>query len=122
MAKTTSGPWGELTIEVEQIDVTSNLPTRDEKWTYTDQQGHEHYWRDGYPTLTWVIDETWYDEDLDEDVSDGHYECTVCGETVVPGLRGPDTFRRFVPGRRSYRLNDEPITEEQAKQIMQSMR
>ena len=121
MVSRIEGDFGVLEIEVEMIDVTSGLPQPSKTWRYTDHQGHEHYWQDGYPTLRWVVDETYYDEDLGEDVSEGHSECAVCGETIVPGSY-VDTFRKVIPGRRSAKLNGELISEEQYNEIVASMR
>lgn len=119
-------PAGTLEIHTEQIDVTSALPYPDKRWTYTDQQGHDHYWREGYPTLTWIVDssETYWCEDCGEEHerTEGHYECPLCGETIAPGLCPPDTFRRFAPGRTSYTLDGQPITKEQAEAIIEERR
>ena len=122
MASVVRGPWGELSFEVEQIDVTSGLPYPDERWTYTDHHGHEHYRRDGgYPTLTWIVDETYWCGDCDEEHTEGHWECSICGERIEPGISGPDAFRKVIRGRRSYYLNGEPITEERFQEIRASM-
>jgi len=114
---------GELRFEREQIDVTSGLPRPDERWTYTDHHGHEHHWRDGWPTLRWVVDEPEYiDEDGEEYPAEGHYECPFCGEDISPGMRGPSGFREFIPGREQWWLNGEPISAERGREIYERLR
>ena len=109
-------PSGTLRVEREVIEVTSNAPRTDEAWTYTDERGHEHYWRDGYPTLQWVTEDTYWCSDCDDEHDDGgHWECRECGETVEPGMRPPSMYREFMPGPTSYFLNDEPVTAAQAR-------
>lgn len=117
-----TGELGNLVIEVEQIEVTSNEPRPDEKWRLTDAAGHEHYWRDGYPTLTVVVDETYWCEDCADDHTDTHLECPLCGETITPGLVGPSGFREFAPGRMSATLDGEPITVERAMELIHTYR
>lgn len=115
-------PEGVLSFEVEQIDVTMGMPYLDETWRFTDAAGHEHYYADRrYPTLRWIVDssETYYCEDCREEHTDslGHYECLLCGETIVPGITGPDTHRRYMPGRRAYFPDGVPISEERYEAI-----
>jgi hypothetical protein len=107
---------GRLRIETEVIDVTTNLPTADKNWRYTDQHGHEHYWQDGYPTLRTVVDEVVFDDYDDYDIT--HLECLICGEVIKPGLKPPSAFREYIPGRTSYYLDSEPISEEEALEII----
>jgi len=121
MPTTTQGDFGDLTAETEAIEVTSGLPQADKSWRHTDQQGHEHYWRDGYPTLVWVVDGQEWVEDLGEFVDYGHLACPLCDETIVPGTY-IDTFRRFAPGRTTYKLNGEPITKERYEEILAARR
>lgn len=123
MGESITGDFGTLEIETEMIDVTSSLPYPDEQWTYTDQQGHAHRYSrqaagDYYPTLAWVVDETYWCDDCQDEHTDGHYECAICGEHIEPGLRGPDYARKYMPGRTSYYLNGESITKEQADEIL----
>lgn len=113
---TMSGDFGELVMETEQIEVTSALPQPDHNWRFTDAQGHEHFWRDGYPTLVSVADETYWCPDCGDDHTDTHLECAICGEAIVPGTYF-HAGRQFVPGRTSYRLNGEPITKERYEEI-----
>lgn len=112
-----TGDFGELRVETEMIDVTSGLPRPDENWTYTDQHGHEHRYDDGYPTLIQVVDETYWCPDCNDEHEKTHLECRECGEHINPGLRGPSMFREFIPGPRSYYLNDEPISEQRFREI-----
>lgn len=117
-----SDDFGELTVDTAMIDVTSNLPRPDKSWRYTDQQGHEHYWRDGWPTLTRVVDETYWCGECNDEHHDTHLECRVCHETIEPGTTGPSGFREFIPGRTTYLLNGEPISKERAEEIMAQRR
>lgn len=105
-----TGDFGTLRAEVDMIDVTSALPYADESWTYTDQQGHRHRYGKGYPTLTWIVDERYWDEGLGEEVEDGHWECPLCGEPITPGTQ-VDYSKRYIPGMTHYYLNDEEISE-----------
>lgn len=94
------------TIDVEQepVEVTSGLPHRDDTWRYTDRAGHEHTWdENAYPTLTWVVDSTYWCADCSDEHEDGHYECRLCGERITPGTTF-DAARRFIPGPRSATL------------------
>lgn len=113
---TIRGDFGELRAETEIVDVTSSLPKPDPNWVYTDEHGHEHRYEDGYPTLVRVVDATHVDE-YGEEWDEWHFECRECGEHVMPGTVGPSPFREFAPGRRSYYLNDEPISEDRFREI-----
>jgi hypothetical protein len=116
------GEFGELVAEVERIDVTSALPQPNQDWRFTDEHGHEHYWQNGYPTLTAVPDgEPYYCGDCSEEHQDTKRVCALCGVDIVPGTV-VDTFRRYVPGRASYWLNGEPIREDQAQALIEEMR
>jgi hypothetical protein len=117
-----TGDFGELIIEVDRVEVTSNLPRPDPAWRYTDEHGHEHYWENGYPTLTRVNEEPYWCEDCNDEHTDSHFECPICGETVSPGSTGPSGFREFIPGLTSYRLNGQPISKERADEIVASLR
>ena len=122
MATTTQGDFGDLSAETEAIEVTSNLPRTMKSWRYTDQQGHEHYWRDnGYPTLKRVVDGREWDDDLEDWYEASHLECPLCGETIIPGTT-IDTFRRFAPGLTTYKLNGELITKERYEEILAARR
>jgi len=111
-----------LRIEVEEVEVTSNAPRTDEAWTYTDQRGHEHYWRDGYPTLRYVVDETYWCGDCRDEHTEGHYECLECGEHITPGMRPPSMVREFMPGLKSFYLDDQPVSVEEAQRFMDAAR
>lgn len=121
MSATYQGDWGTLVIETEIIEVTSNWPRPDKAWRYTDHAGHVHHWADGWPTLDYVIDERWTDEDGEEATS-GHYECPICREAIQPGMVGPSGFREFAPGRTSYTLNGQPVDEQRAREIVEQAR
>lgn len=116
------GDQGELTFHTDMIEVTSRGPKPDRNWRHADSNGHEHYWTsDGYETLERVVDDTWTDED-GEEIEETHLACKLCGETVVPGTTGPTGFREFAPGRTSYLLDGQRISEERAKEIMAAYR
>ena len=127
MDTTLTGAFGTLRAEAELIDVSSALPYPDEAWTYTDQHDHKHrYKRTGpgtyYPTLTWVVDETYWCEECGDEHAEGHWECPLCGEHITPGLKGPDRFPRKIPGMVSYYLNDEPISKAEYQRLVEQLR
>jgi hypothetical protein len=108
----------------ELIDVTS-MSRPDPTWTKIDGAGHLHQWfRDGepahgeyfasakytVPTLIEVDDESEWEDG--EEIERSHLQCTECGETIEPGMCA-DTFRQFVPGLKWFRINGEPVTEEE---------
>jgi hypothetical protein len=117
-----SGDFGTLRVETDMIDVTSNLPRPDKAWTYTDRAGHDHRWDHGYPTLVVVDEETYWCEDCGDEHTDSHYECPRCGEEIRPGLVGPSLHREYIPGRTEYLLNGEPISEDEARRIIEATR
>lgn len=121
-AKINLGGGGELRIETDQIEVTSNLPKPDRSWRYIDAQGHEHYWRDGWPTLVTVVEDTYWCADCNDEHDDTHFECPQCGEWISPGMVEGGMFREFMPGRTSYYLDGQPITKEQAEEIIAARR
>lgn len=116
----------EFRTEVDAIDVTSNVPEADPKWRFVDSHGHEHRWENyeikgglwvegaELPTLRWVTDETWVDEDNYER-EEGHYECRECGDEVKPGRRMPPAIRRTIPGMRHLYIDGEEVSEETFK-------
>lgn len=116
---TLSGRQGELAVEREMIPV-HYLSDIDAAWTFTDAHGHAHYCEyeaaDHYPTLRLVIDDTWWCEDCAGEHEDTHQECRQCGETIRPGITGPGT--RHIAGLITCTLNGEPVTQEQAEQII----
>lgn len=94
------GPgWpGQLRIERERIDISSNSPKVDRSWTFTDAAGHFHAAtedkREPWPTLRMRIEErpcgfADHDEDCDgENVT--HWHCLICDEEIAPGMKpGP---------------------------------
>lgn len=119
---TASTPYGELRVETEMIDVTSGLPRPSKSWTYTDQQGHQHRYDDGYPTLVTVVERTYWCDECNDEHQDTHLACGLCGEEISPGVVGPSPFREFAPGRISAYLNDEPISRERYEEIMAEIR
>lgn len=121
MSESTSaitGDFGELRWETEMIDVTSGLPKPDPNWTFTDLQGHEHRYDDGYPTLVRVVESTTVDED-GEEWDEWHFACRACGQHIEPGTTGPSRFREYAPGRTQAFLNGEPISKERFEELVE---
>lgn len=100
-----------LTCDQEKIDVTWGQDTLDPKWRATDENGHEHYYEHGYPTLDFVVeaehwcngDEGYGRHDPHMCTDEGHYECRICRAVVEPGIiRGGAP--QYIPGMRSWTL------------------
>lgn len=92
------GPWT-IDVEQEMIEVRSEALVRDERWTFIDAAGHGHFaGEDDYPTLRWVAlpCTMGHGEDCD---GEGHYECPLCSQKIMPGLRPPAALVNLVPGR-----------------------
>ena len=95
----------EVTLERDWIDVTSEFPSYNESWTFTDAAGHEHRYERGFPTLRHVIDaehwcngnEGWMHHDPHMHVDAAHFECVQCGETISPAMDPPFTPKK-IPG------------------------
>jgi hypothetical protein len=111
----------DLRAETERIEVTSSLPYADKDWTYTDRHGHSHRYDRGYPTLTWVVEYTYWCDTCQDEHDEGHYECPLCGEHITPGMAGPDRFRRYIPGMTRYYLNDEEISETEYRRLAEQI-
>lgn len=118
MSTTVTGPFGTLRVERATMTVAANAPTPDRSWRHVDANGHEHRWNDGWPTLRWVVDDTYYCESCNDTHAEGHWECALCGEHVTPGMR-TDPFPRVVPVSTDYYLNDERITEAEARALLE---
>jgi hypothetical protein len=111
MVQTVSGRNWTLTVNQEWIDVTSERESPDERWTFTDAQGHDHRYERGYPTLDLVVDEShWcdghegiYNHDPHEQIDQSHYECLVCREVIEPAMH-PPYHQKHIPGMRSATL------------------
>jgi hypothetical protein len=113
------GPDDRLWWERDRIDVTSDLPRPDPTWRYTDSFGHEHRREaNSYPTLTWVIDRTYWCEGCRDEHTEGHYECRECRQWVTPGLVPAPLYREYVPGMTHYYLNDEEISREEYERLL----
>lgn len=113
MARTTiSGRSWELEVDQQWIDITSENPTPNERWTFTDDQGHEHAYDHGYPTLEWIVDaEHWcdghegiYNHDPHIAVDEAHYECLICRQRIEPKM-DPAYTPKSMPGMRSAYLS-----------------
>lgn len=117
----------DLRAETEQIDVTSALPYPDERWRFTDAAGHEHRYErqaagDYYPTLRWFVTERYWRADCEDEHTEGEWICPLCDEVITPGTAGPDMFRRYVPGRTTYYLGDEEISEARYRELEAQLR
>jgi hypothetical protein len=114
----------------ELIDV-SMMSRPDTNWLFTDAAGHVHRWHEvgssepaqsyqpewayEVPTLRWVVDDRWIDEDGEERET-GHSECVQCGEHVTP-RHTSDTTRQMIPGLRWYRINGQSVSEDEFKRL-----
>lgn len=95
-----------LELKRESIDVTSDRPSPNERWRYTDKAGHEHFYQRGYPTLELVVDaEHWcdgteglYNHDAHMTTDQSHYECLLCRQVVEPAV-DPPFSPKSIPGR-----------------------
>ena len=111
MARISPASSWELNVDLNLIDVTSQFPSANEQWTFTDAQGHEHRYEYGYPTLDVVVDaEHWCDgtegtapHDPHMAVDESHYECKLCREVIVPAMDPPYT-PKSIPGQMSATL------------------
>lgn len=97
---------GTLTIEVEEVDVTSMRPTYgpDPEWTYTDLAGHFHAWSsETLPTLERVEVVIGRDDEGDP-ITERTYRCRACAEDIEPGrITVRRAFEReTMPGRSSW--------------------
>lgn len=94
-----------LSVDREMIDTTSGMPTWRESWRATDVNGHEHYYKHGFPTLRHVVDEKhWCDgnegispHDPHMHVDRSHFECLLCDVVVEPATDPPFT-PKSIPG------------------------
>jgi hypothetical protein len=108
--KLMSQHW-QMTVDIDQVDVTSPFPSPHHHWRFTDAEGHEHRWDHGYPTLTRVVDaEHWCDgnegiarHDPHMATDEAHYECAICGEVIEPEMDPPYT-PKTIPGHITYTL------------------
>jgi hypothetical protein len=128
---TTFTSQGELTFETEMVEVTLGWsPSPNKAWRYTDAQGHEHYWRQGYPTLAhapqpglWVLrvrPGRLTRRRRFRDFRPTRQQCRICGEPIRPSLVSPSGFREFAPGRTQWYLDGQPIHPAVAEWIQQS--
>ena len=65
------------------------------------------------PTLVWVHD-GWSAYEDGEPYELAHQECKDCGATVKPGTCA-DTYKQHVAGLKHYRINGEPVGEDEFK-------
>ncbi len=103
-----TGRW-EFSVEQDYIDVTCGIETLNPNWTFTDENGHDHYYDSGgYPTLDYIVDaQHWCDgyegafnHDPHMAVDESHYECLICGVHVKPGTY-PPYYPQSIPGERT---------------------
>ena len=82
----------------DAIEVLSWSGHVDTNWVFTDGHGDTHWYsRKGdrrYPTLIWIVD----CEESEDYPEEGHYECAICGERIVPGWITPTGFCEYIPG------------------------
>lgn len=108
-----------LVFEREMVEITSSAPRRDKAWRHVDSNGHEHRLIDGeWPTLRWVKGETYFCESCNDEHTEGHWECAVCGEHVEPGMRSAPSYREFMPGLSSWQLDGETIDPDEADRLL----
>lgn len=109
MHSTISGSHWTLTHEQRGEWVTMGVRTADERWLFTDANGHEHRYDHGYPTLELIVDEShWcdgreglYSHDPHEAVDACHYECITCRDVIEPRTHPPD-HQVYQPGFSDY--------------------
>jgi len=108
-----------FTKNVEPITVTTaGGPATDPDWTYTDKAGHKHYaypeepGKPRWPTLKNVVDRTYWCEECRDEHEESHYECSICGEVIEPGMihKGPET--KTLQGPTTLLINDIPVSQE----------
>lgn len=100
-----SDPW--IVTEGQSAEtIYSYLPEPDPDWKYTDAAGHPHFYgpEGGYPTVTWVLDRRYWCEGCRDEHQEGHWECPLCGEHVVPGTRMPSPYGTMIFGPRTVSL------------------
>ncbi len=102
----------------EAIPVTSLSPVRDEQWKYTDNQGHKHYWDDGYPTLKRSNEEEYYCYECADTHEDYSLVCVFCDEEITPGTKPPPNYSRFVTGMVRYLVDGEDVSEEEYRSYL----
>lgn len=98
---------------VDHVPIPSLGPSPDKRWTYIDAAGHQHRYTDDskvgyagghYPTLKWVVDETYWCADCNDEHEDGHTECVMCGEHISPGMVYNQLFVPTIPGQTDARV------------------
>lgn len=99
-------------IEQDHEEFRTAAPKTDKDWRTTDSNGHEHYWRDGWPTLEWVVTGSYWCEMHAEEHEEGEWRCRECGERVEPGMLHPGPRVISVPTMRHYYIDDQPVDEE----------
>lgn len=92
-------------------------PAADPKWRYTDRKGHKHYaTKEQYPrwpTLRWIVDRSYWCPDCRDEHDEGHWECVQCGEVIEPGMIHKGSEHKMMPGRKSFFVNDVPVSPEE---------
>lgn len=109
-----------LEITTDRIEVTSNLPQPDPRWTFTDSAGHHHHTVSGtdglvtYPTLVLRSGPATWCQDCHDEHTDAWWECRLCEKKISPGVRY-DNSRRFIPGMITYLLDGEHCSPDEAR-------
>jgi hypothetical protein len=100
---------GSWTIERDMIPCDSITPEPDPRWSFTDQEGHEHRWQRWanaaelkehgdweLPTLEYVVTGVIGCDDgcgqVDE-IDVGEWRCLACRQVIEPGTRMPEPGR-----------------------------
>ena len=86
-----------FSFERDIIDMGEEV-VRDESWSFTDAQGHVHFWTSGTWKTVTADDYSWQ-------------ECKLCGETVYPGVKYTG-FRKYGAGQVHYYVNGQPVAPE----------
>lgn len=81
----------------------STFPVIDPDWKHRDKRGHQHYYKeeDGLLTLPTLkeVEETYWCPDCCDQHVEVHFECPLCGERVIPGVKAPPMEGEAIPGR-----------------------
>lgn len=86
---------------VDQVDVTTNAPRRDQTWQTSHACGTILNW----DNVEWYVDRiTWCSQCL-EDHEDGHWVCPKCLKEVNPRMVGPSGIRETIPGMVHYLID-----------------
>lgn len=106
------------------IEVSTQLPQPDPRWTYTDHAGHDHAYGtkdDPYPTLVERQSEPYWCEECHDEHTDTWLECPQCGEKITPGTY-IDPSPKYIPGLTTYRIDGEEVTQEEGEALLAELK